>query len=164
MAWHDQRVGSLHRNWTAGIATCAMAAGIVVGLLVAASRDSAPIEAADGRFFARGELSRAISLQFASEEAIGDGVVTRIATTFRDRSGEVCRTFVTYAAEPFAGIACREGDEWRIALLAPADTSGANRSVPEILPKIVQDGIASRIAGATFTPAQERAALHQGWR
>jgi hypothetical protein len=164
MTGRDRHLTSLHKRWTAIVATGAMAAGIFLGLLFAASRDDAPILAAGGRFFARGELERALSLQLAAEPAQDTHETTRIAMTFRDRRGTLCRSFVSHAMDPFAGIACREGDQWRIALLAPADAANARHLHDVALPAIVQNGVATRVAGAPYTADQERSARNQGWR
>jgi hypothetical protein len=166
MTWRDRHLASLHKRWTAIIATGAMASGIFLGLLFAASREDGPILAAGGSFFARGELERALSLQVAGEPEQTAPEMTRVAATFRDRRGALCRSFVSYARNAFSGIACRDGQEWRIALLAPADAAHADRphAIFQAIPAIVQSGVARRIAGAPFTSEQERAARAQGWR
>jgi hypothetical protein len=148
-------------RWTA------LAATLVVGVLAGRvwlggdGGDGGYVSAdASGRLAARGQLADALSRQLASEPAPDSPV--RIGVSFATRDGGYCRSFSVGAD---AGLACRDGDGWRIPVLDKAGASGgAYRQASSGMPPAVLDAIDERIAGTTMDAAAERAARERGWK
>lgn len=144
----------------------ALAASLVVGVLAGSvwmtAGDDGGLVATDGsgRLVARGELAGALSQQLAADTQTGKRV--RIGVSFAARGGGYCRSFTAGAS---AGLACRDGDAWRIPVLqdAPAD-SGAYRQAASTAPAAVLAVIDERIEGMTLDAAGERAARDRGWK
>ena len=117
----------------------------------------ASLSGADGALVARGHLATALSAQLASPGPSGR---VRIGISFLARDGKYCRSFVM---DTTAGLACRDGAQWKIPVLAQgaAGTAWLDGSVP---PPAVLDAIDARIAGTPLNSAAERAAQARGWR
>ena len=123
------------------------------------SRSVEPVARENGALVASASLEDALYTRLASAPA-EDG--PRIGLTFRDKSGEVCRSFTD---EGLSGLACRSGGDWQIRGLfqgAPAqqaDYRMASGEDPRLAALIDE-----RIAGEPFDAAAEKAALEKGWR
>ena len=141
-------------QWAAMAATLAI--GIVAGQFVG-NRSGAPVESRDGMLVAAASLDRALDADLASAE--GEGRV-RVGLTFRDRGGAICRSFSGTAG---SGLACREGDDWRIDGLFGSAQQGDYRMAEGEDPRLAAL-IDERIAGEPFDAAREKAALENGWR
>jgi hypothetical protein len=148
----------------------AMAASLVVGVLLGPLllRPQPPqptLETSGGRVLARGALSQALSQQLASAQVAGAPVA--IGVSFRDRSGDYCRTFVLREAQPLAGLACREGAAWQVVALAesevPNAAGGGYRQAGSALPPAVAGTVQERIAGEPLDAAAEAAARARAW-
>ncbi|HSR65744.1 MAG TPA: hypothetical protein VLM17_09125, partial [Xanthomonadaceae bacterium] len=114
----------------------------------------------DGRLVARGELARALDGALASEPRADAAVA--IGLSFRAQDGHACRSF---SLQGLAGLACRSGDAWNIAVLAHAAAgAGDVRQAGSAIPPEVQAAIDARMQGDAFDAAQERAARAGGWR
>ncbi|MDB5699281.1 MAG: hypothetical protein JWN69_2085 [Alphaproteobacteria bacterium] len=139
----------------------AMAATLVLGFAAGnmLAPPSAPIQREDGRLVAGGALGEALQTQLASAPA---GDAPRIALTFRDRGGAICRSFTDAGA---SGLACRDQGVWRIRGLfqAPEGQQGAYRMAsgndPQLSAMIDQE-----MTGEPFDAEAERAAKQNGWR
>jgi hypothetical protein len=152
-------------GWAPWFAGGAMAAGTVLGLLLAPALNPAPIGSANDRLIARGALARALTTQLASEQS--EASPTQIGMTFRDRDGSLCRTFLSESGvNDFAGIACRDGEDWRIALLAPANAPapGTFQPASAAMPPIMRESLEAMIDGAPLDADAERSARDSGWR
>lgn len=117
---------------------------------------------ADGRLVARGALAAALEHGLASETR-PDG--TRLLLSFRDRDGQFCRSF---AAPVGRGLACRQGGQWQLVVLAaPAAAASAPgdrlRLASGDLPAAVLDAVEQRIAGLALDAGEERSARDAGW-
>lgn len=147
----------------------ALAATLVVGVLAggawfggADGGDGYMRADASGHLAARGQLAAALSRQLASEAAPDSPV--RIGVSFATRDGGYCRSFSVGAS---AGLACRSGEDWRIAVLSEAGAAGGTGDTyrqAASMPAAVLDAIDARIAGTTMDAAAERAARERGWR
>lgn len=144
-------------QWAAMAATLAL--GLLVGNLVGRDGEFSPVAVDNGRLVASASLKTTLDSGLASEPA-ADRV--RIGLTFRDARGTVCRSFQD---GPAAGLACREGDRWRIEALVQESegqfsdyrmAAGQNPTLTELIDRT--------IAGEPFDAAQERAARDSGWR
>jgi anti-sigma factor RsiW len=147
-----------------------LAASILVGLGLGYAVWHGPDEplktSSDGSVVAGGTLAKALSTQLAAERP-PDRIAT-IGLSFLAKSGAYCRTFSLSSGHAGAGLACRDGERWRIHLLAPAAndgsagpdyrTAGANDS-PQL-----RSLIESEIQGEPLTHEGEEAARRAGWR
>lgn len=143
-------------QWAAMAATLAI--GIVAGQLLG-DRSTSPVDSRDGMLVAAASLDRALDVQLASAGA--DGPV-RVGLTFRDRDGDICRSFTGAAG---SGLACRKGDDWRVEGLfgASGGQQGHYRMAAGEDPRLAAL-IDEHIAGEPFDAAAEKAALEKGWR
>jgi len=135
----------------------AMAACLVAGVGIAMAlmqRPEGDFRSGPAGLVAQGQLAQALSSQLASD----DTGPTRIGLTFRDQSGAVCRTFSTKASD---GMACRQGDTWRIDALARSEGATEFRQAASPL---IMDAAQNRMAGDAFDAAAEKAARDKGWR
>jgi hypothetical protein len=149
------------RQW--GGMAASLAAGVLAGALGWQQMHGAggePIARQGGALVARGELADALSRRLAADAAGGD---VRLGVSFAAKGGEYCRSFKMGAT---AGLACREGGEWRIPVLAQDEqqAQAGYRQAGSAMPAAVLDAIDARIAGASLDAAAERAAREQGWR
>ena len=83
--------------------------------------------------------------------------------TFAATDGALCRSFIAGSA---AGLACRSGDQWKLAVLAEAEkgASGDDRQAGSAMPAAVLEAIDARIAGPALDAQAEKAAQQRGWR
>jgi hypothetical protein len=158
--------GAVPRRWSWpewGAIAASLVVGVLAGSMVIGGRDTqlAVASGADGVLVARGPLDEALSRQLASAGPAGSTGV-RIGATFAARDGALCRSFTAGAA---AGLACRSGDHWQLAVMAEADKGapGDYRQAGSAMPAAVLDAIDARIAGATFDADAERTARQRGW-
>jgi hypothetical protein len=147
----------------------ALAASLVIGVLAGAlgwqglhaDGGNAPFRHQGGTLVAQGQLADALSRRLAGAPAGGDAV--KLGTSFQARDGSYCRSFTLGAT---GGLACRDGGQWRIPVLAEGEPeqAGAYRQAGSALPAAVLDAIDQRIAGAALDAQAERAARDRGWR
>ena len=144
-------------QWAAMAATLAI--GIVTGAMIGGSGTSGPVTQEAGRLVASGELEQALYTRLASAPA-DEG--PRIGLTFRDSSGDICRTFTDAGS---SGLACREGGDWRIHGLFQGDggQEGEFRMASGPDPRLATL-VDETIAGEPFDAAAERQARERGWR
>ena len=142
------------RRWwiEAGALAACLVAGMALSLGFAG--DGGDVTTRGGMMVAHGSLARALSWQLASDTA---GPV-RVALTFRDRSGAICRTFWTSAID---GMACRDGHDWRIDATARHEDTGTYRQASSPLITAVAG---DRVAGDVFDAAAEKQARNAQWR
>ena len=135
---------------TAGsVATRAMEGGAQLAVLEA------------GTLKAQGKLAAALTQQLASAPRADASV--QLGVSFVGKDGNYCRSFMLANS---AGLACRSGQEWQIAVLAEgeAGASGAYRQAGSALPPAVLEAIDARITGKALDADAERAASAQGWK
>jgi hypothetical protein len=142
-------------QWAAMAATLAL--GIFVGTMVP-QPGGGPVELQGGKIYAAAALNQALDTQLASAPA--DDV--RIGMTFRDQTGEICRSFTQRAA---SGLACREGGRWKLKGLfaAPEGQASDYRMAAGMDPNLAAL-VDSTMAGEPFDAAAERAAKDRGWK
>jgi len=135
-----------------------LAIGIVAGQFVG-DRSTAPVESRDGTLVAAASLDRALDVQLASAGSSGP---VRIGLTFRDRQGNICRSFSQASA---SGLACRKDEDWRVEGLfgASASQQGDYRMASGEDPRLAAL-IDERIAGEPFDAVAEKTSLGRGWR
>jgi len=139
----------------------ALAATLVVGVLAGRMiPGGGPTIAGNGnQVVAQGELASALDRQVGGK---AEGAV-KVGVSFAARDGAYCRGFVMGTS---AGLACREGGQWKIPVLAEAEkeTAGGYRQAGSALPPAVLDAIDARIADKPLDAAGEEAARARGWR
>jgi len=141
----------------------AMAATLVLGVLLSwnfAPSRSTLIGTRDGALVARGALAEALDSQLASTQRPEDAV--QIGLTFKSREGSYCRGFLVRKAAT-AGLACREGGEWRIPVTAAAQLPAEGLRQASSLPAAVLSAVDDRIAGEALDAAGEKNARLGGW-
>lgn len=142
-------------QWTALAATLAI--GVLVGTMYP-RQGNAPVEVQDGKIYAAAAINQALDTQLASAPS---GNV-RIGLTFRDRAGEICRSFVAGGS---SGLACHNSGRWQLRGLfaAPEGQSGDYRMASGMDPNLAAL-VESTMAGEPFDVAGEAAARKKGWR
>jgi hypothetical protein len=154
------------RRWIA-LALAALL-GVVLGWLIfrsspttpiAESSGAIPVESGiirdhDGTLVAAGTLADA--LENGHENDISAPV--RIALSFRDKAGRICRSFDTAR---LAGIACRDEDGWRLRLALQRSDSAKSSSSES---PFVGQAVDAMIAGDPLDAGEEQAARANGWR
>lgn len=141
-------------QWTAIAAT--LAVGIFVGTMI--PRGGSPVEVQSGRLMAAASLDRALDTELASAPS-GD---VRIGLTFRDQSGEICRSFT---ARSSSGLACRSNGRWRLkGLFAAPEGQASDYRMAAGMDPALAALVDSSMAGEPFDAAQERGARNGGWK
>ena len=141
----------------------AMAASLGVGVLLGTAvldRGSDGLVADQGgQLYAQSVLAEGLSTQLAS---VPNDKPVRIGVTYRNRDGAICRSFTVQSSN---GLACRDGDQWRVQSLvsANAEGEGSYRMAAGADP-VTAGLIAASIAGEPFDAQAERAAREEGWR
>jgi hypothetical protein len=144
-----------------------LAVGVVLSLLFV--RHSGPMTSRSGHLFASGALAQALSDQLASAQADIAATPVQIGVSFRDKSGNYCRTFTLRETGSLAGLACRSGDGWRLDAVARSEEStGASaaryRQAASSLPKPILESVEERMAGGPLDARAEAAAKASGWK
>lgn len=153
----SQPGGSRWRNWgMSGAIAASLLLGVAVGQWTNGAGD--PVLVRDGAMVAGGHLKSALDTQLASAQV---GVPIRIGLSFRRKEGGWCRSF---DGDAVAGVACREGDEWRIQQLLPGGGERATyRQAASGDPRIMAT-VDALIAGDPADARREAAAKAGGWR
>lgn len=140
----------------------AMAATLVLGLAAGSmvtGGSRAPVASEAGRLMASAGLDRALDTQLASAPAAKGPT---IGLTFRDSRGAVCRSFTDGAAQ---GLACRDGQGWRIrGLFQAGEGQGGEFRMAAGPDPALAALVDSTIAGEPFDARAERGARDADWR
>ena len=155
--------------WLSGLA---LAAGIVLGVafgpaLLQLARDEPDIVASGAGIAAGGVLEGALSRRLASEQSASDPI--HLGVSFVANSGEYCRTFISqHGDDALAGLACRQGAEWRISALQSVPTAAGDsagyRQASTSLPPLVLQVVEASMVGDALDPRGEAAARDRQWR
>ena len=140
-------------QWMAMAATLAI--GVVAGSLIDTG-EPGPLANENGQLVAAGELEAALYTRLASAPA-DDGA--RIGLTFRDRAGDLCRSFTDVGT---SGLACHRGGDWRILGLFQAGEGqqGEFRMAASADPRLAEL-VESAMAGEPLDADGERRALER---
>jgi hypothetical protein len=146
----------------------AMAASLLMGLALGYfgwhGSNTLVRSSAGGGITASAALAEALSNQLSADRSPG-----RVATTglsFRTKSGGYCRTFALAGADASSGLACREGNDWKIKVLAqspPASDSSSYRPAASADSPAVRAAVEESIDGEPLDQAGEIAARRSGW-
>jgi len=161
-----QRKNSAVRlTWQPAAIAASLLLGLGLGFLAWHGPESLMRPGAGGGLVAGAGLADALSTQLSD-----DGSANHIAIaglSFRDRSGDYCRTFALRGPAASSGLACREGTQWRIKALAQATRAAPNSSNyrtagSEVSPAI-RAAVEEAIEGEPLDRAGEIAARQAGW-
>jgi len=117
----------------------------------------ASLGAGSGALVAQGSLAEALSAQLASPGPSGR---VRIGISFLGKDGRYCRSFVM---DTTAGLACRDGAQWKMPVLVQG-AAGAAWMDGTVPPPAVLEAIDARIDGTPLSSAAERTVQGRGWR
>jgi hypothetical protein len=146
--------------------------GLAVGLALPMLREGAagpqPFISREGQVVAQGPLAQALSNQLASSQASGAPV--RMGVSFASTDGHYCRSFIDGT---IAGVACRQGNEWRLRVIASlngsaetvaASAPGGLRTASTTWPAAVTRAVDELIEGTALDAEAERGAAQRGWQ
>ena len=141
-----------------------LAASVAIGLLIGHFAPWArnPLVVEHNQIVARAGLAEALGNQLASEQSRNAPV--RIGVSFRSTAGNYCRTFALQGDERLAGLACRDGGDWRVDVLARttgAPSGGVDQATS--MPESVARAVDASISGEPFDSAAEAAARERQW-
>jgi hypothetical protein len=112
-----------------------------------------------GALLARGVLQRALNEQPSGEPAARTAV--RIGQSLRARSGGYCRTFELAGGGLTDGLACKQGERWRLLALMDA-TASAPHGFPAVPPGLLA-AVNANTSGQPLDAAGENEARRDGW-
>ena len=169
LAWLRRTGERAARRSASWIPAMAMAAGIVLGVLLAASFGIGTDMRSDGgALIAQGELAHMLNTALISDQQDALSNRARVGASFWSKNGVFCRSFTTQrrAESALAGLACRERGAWRIAALAAIESgeSAGPQQVSDRLPASVRTVMENLIVGEPLKEDAERQARSQGWR
>lgn len=145
----------------------AMAVGVVLGAMLWSSfTPVGDIRTENGTVLAGGTLARALSMVVGTDKNGAAFYPAEIGESFFSNDGVFCRNFKTGQPDKggLSGIACRENEEWRIKVLAQAQTPQGQTSNKESpLPQAVREMLNDLMVGAPLDAEGERAARAQSW-
>lgn len=145
----------------AGLAVAGFVAGVVLGPALGAGGSGGDLVTRDG-VVAEAALVRVLDTGLAADGPDGDG--RAVGLTFRDGQQRWCRTF-DHAGAGMAGLACRDGDAWRIEALARSGPAGGEiRMASSETPAAILAAVDAAMAEPALDPTQEQAAREAGWR
>jgi hypothetical protein len=150
-------------QWSAIAAS--LVCGALLGPFLFRTPASGPFVAHEGVVRAAGALEHALTEQLASSQSADAPV--QIGLSFRARAGQYCRTFVLRGQGALAGLACRDGQAWRVQVLAATEAQGpasGYRPAASTLPPAVTHTVDELIAGDALDANAEAAARAHDWR
>jgi hypothetical protein len=164
-AARDARSAVVTRRW-ATPQWLAIAASLVIGIVgtrLVLVNDSGPVVADGGRMIANGTLAAALNTQPGGGR---DATSVKTGISFVAKSGDYCRTFNIDDKEQLAGLACREGEQWRVKALAQGSKPGGGdfRMAASTLPPAILRAVEDSIAGDALDSAGEAAARQRNWK
>ena len=154
------------RRWQPAAMAASLLLGLGLGFLAWHGSGGALIRpGAGGGLVASAALAQTLSTQL-SDDRSADRVVFA-GLSFRNKSGDYCRTFHSTGSDASSGLACREGTDWRIKALAQAARAAANsgnfRTAASEDSPAIRAAVEGSIDGEPLDHAGEIAARAAGW-
>jgi anti-sigma factor RsiW len=151
-------------EWTAVAASIAL--GAVIAHLALNSAETSRIGIESGQLVAQADLAEALSTQLVIDQAADAPV--QIGVSFKSKSGDTCRTFTVKEQSVIGGLACRQGNEWRVQMLADApagaNTPGGYKPAGGSLPAAVLAAVEQQIEGEALDASGEAEARARSWQ
>jgi hypothetical protein len=153
------------RRWQPAALAASLLMGLGLGYLASHNSNALVKSSSSGGLIASAALDEALSNQLSADRAAGAVAATGIS--FRSKAGDYCRTFSLSGAELSSGLACREGNGWKIKVLAqsshPAGDLSNFRQAGSADSPAVRAAVEESIAGEPLDQAGEIAARRSGW-
>lgn len=144
----------------------AIAASLVFGALVSAlmlRQSAAPFRNSTDGMIATGYLDAALTSQPSG--TIPEDSAASVALSFRATDGRYCRVFSLRTGAQ--GLACRNGQQWRVETLESQSASGGSaqdyRQAGSALSATLLSAIGQRGGAVSLTPEQESQLLQNRW-
>jgi anti-sigma-K factor RskA len=150
-------------------AAAAIAASVAIGFgLGYANRNGSQSETplvrgGDGALIAGGVLAKALSTQLALQRS--ETLPVDIGVSFLAKNGEYCRSFSLQGSSHPSGLACHQGEQWRLVTVEQSGGvagPGYRTAGTDIAPHILQ-AIEERIDGEPLDAFAEKQALQKDW-
>jgi len=150
-----------NREWMAMAAS--LIVGVVVGIYAASFNSSQLVDEKDGALVARGRLKYALTTQLASANS---NQKIQMGISFRNHSGEYCRSFAVQDEHALGGLACHAQDNWRVQMLTEArpEKTGDFRQASSGMSPAVLAMIQEQISGEPLDAHAEITARQSGWK
>jgi hypothetical protein len=153
------------RRWQPAAMAASLLIGLGLGYIGWHNANTLVKSDSSGGLIAGAGLAEALSNQLAADRAAASVAMTGIS--FRNKTGDYCRTFSLTGADPSSGLACREGGSWKIKVLAqsaqPAGNASNFRQAGSADSAAVRAAVEESIAGEPLDQAGEIAARRNGW-
>jgi hypothetical protein len=151
-------------SWRPAAMAASILVGVALGYLVWHSSNTWVKTNSSGELLAGAGLAEVLSNQLSEERSPGLTAITGLS--FRAKTGDFCRTFSLTGAHASSGLACREGDGWKIKVLAqspPAPNSSSFRPAASAESPAVRAAVEESIDGEPLDQAGEIAARQRNW-
>jgi hypothetical protein len=152
------------RSWRPAAMAASILMGVALGYLVWHSSNTWVKTNSSGELVAGAGLAEALSNQLSEDRS--PGLVAITGLSFRAKTGDFCRTFSLTGAHASSGLACREGDGWKIKVLAQtasAPNSSNFRPAASGVAQAVRAAVEESIDGEPLDQAGEIAARKKDW-
>jgi hypothetical protein len=157
-------IAGRRRTWQPAAMAASVLVGVALGYLGWHGSDTWVTTNSSGELVAGAGLAGALSNQLSEDRSAGLAAITGLS--FRAKTGDFCRTFSLTGAHASSGLACREGDGWKIKVLAqsPAAPNSSNfRPAASDVAPAVRAVVEESIDGEPLDQAGEIAARKRGW-
>ena len=153
------------RRWQPVAMAASLLLGVAMGYLGWRGSNTLVKTSPSGGLVASSALAEALSTQLSADRSAGLAATTGLS--FRDKSGDYCRTFALTGAEASSGLACREGNSWKIKVLAQSPHAASNspdyRQAASADSPAVRAAVEESIDGEPLDQSGEIAARQVGW-
>jgi hypothetical protein len=161
-----QKNSAAPRRWQPAAMAASLLLGLGLGFMAWHGPGGALVQpGSGGGLVASAALAEALSSQLSDDRSQVSVAVTGLS--FRDKSGDYCRTFTLTGSEASLGLACREGADWRIKALAQSPRAAANsgnyRTAASEDSPAIRAAVEASIDGEPLDHAGEIAARQAGW-
>jgi len=160
-----RRKTSLRSGWLPAAMAASLALGVGLGFLAWQGRSGLIQPGSGGGLVAKAALAEALSTELSDDRS--PALVAIAHLSFRAKSGEYCRTFSLTGTDDSSGLACREGNDWKIKALAEspraATNSGNFRTAASADSPAIRAAVEAVIDGEPLDHAGEIAARQAGW-
>lgn len=164
------RRGEMPRHPWTWVEWAAVAASVAIGAVIAhlamRSPETTRIITDKGQLVAQSDLAEALSNQLVIDQPVRAPV--QIGVSFKSKDGNTCRTFTVKDQNVVGGLACREGNEWHVQVLADAppamNSPGVYKPAGGSMPPAVVSAVEQKIQGDPLDADGEAAARARGWK
>jgi len=152
------------RSWQPAAMAASLLLGLALGYFGWRGSNTLVRISSNGELIAGEGLAEALSRQLSADHS--PGLVATTGLSFRAKTGDYCRTFLT-GTDANSGLACREGGSWKIKVLAQSPQTAANsaafRPAASADSPAVRAAVEASIDGEPLDQAGEIAARRGNW-